>query len=327
MPMVTLLVATFLSPAAEARAPKRLSTAASLARAEFARCVEDSVLGRNDDECRDRGDSDDCIGLRRAMEYSREKSVCKAPKGDGTCARWGHKQHAQDEWMSVASGHLVRFLTCVKNQYGSETSNGTEVAQNDASLREFLHKLDDGSPVLRLAKGDILVQSIEGETFGSIIGKSPFARDFTPGDLYALTTAADTPITLPDPAGTNAPAPEGGYASNPAQEGSNFDALARAYIEEVIGTGAASLAKNAANGAPVQLERITASTTTPAFQPTRRPKGLFSLGLDRTIFERVNDAYVRHTGSMMGTEDFLRNLKPVPPPRDLGELLRRGGSL
>lgn len=321
---LTLFLAATLSAPALARSPKR-TTAASTARADFARCVEESVLGRKDEECRDRGDSKDCIGLRRAMEYSREKSVCKSIKGDGTCGRWGHKQYAQEEWISVASGHLVRFLTCVKYQYGSEANNGTEAAAADASLRDFLQKIDDGSPALRLPKGRILVQSIEGETFGTIVKNSPFAKEFTPGELYALTSAADTPVPIPDPAGPGA-APEGGYATNPAQEESDFEALARAFIEEVIGTGAASLAKEASAPAAI-AERPLASAARPAFQPTRRPKGLFSLGLDRTIFERVNDAYVRRTGSMMGTEDFLRNLKPVPPPRDMSELLRRGGSL
>jgi hypothetical protein len=348
-------IAIFLCTPAEARPAKKnavpkapsiatVSGASQMPRQEFLQCVQDTVLGRTEEQCDGHGDSDYCIGFKRALEYSRLQTECRSRKA-GECTSWGHQQHDQHDWTSVAAGQLVRFKDCVKQRYGNETSSGLNEARTDETFNSLLSHLEDGSPAWRLGNGGILRQTLEGLSLDDILVSSPLATEFTALELAAYKQAAAKPIPLNPLEATAADSAEASHPKqNPSQAGVSLFPLtqAQAFLDEADYHGTASL-KSTREMASVEKNEISASKgiTPPhaaaaepapivkgeSFVPSRRPKGLYSLGLDRTIFERVNDAYIRHMESMQGTEDFLREIRDIPPARDLSEVLKRGGSL
>ena len=72
-----------------------------------------------------------------------------------------------------------------------------------------------------------------------------------------------------------------------------------------------------------QLANVAASPALPRPRVVNNP---YSLGLDRTLFERITAAYQRRGTELKGTDDFIRTQKHTPA-KDLGELLSRGGTL
>lgn len=316
-----LILLALLASLPEAVAKPKRSGASQME--SFATCVETSVLGDAEGECRGRGESENCIGVRRALELSEKKTKCLRLRGQD-CEEWGHGEKTQSEWISVAAAHLAKFGVCIRDRYGSETSNGLEEALADEGLLTLLKKLDDGGKVFRLGDSAILIRSLHGDRFSHIIGNSPIVRELPTREVYLFKDAADTPAVL----GRN-PASSGEHSSNPSQEGEDFSAQFKEYAQA---TAAPQLPQE------IRVEQrvaapIAVKIDTPAVAMELKEKAEnrllenpYSLGLDRSLFERVSSVYRRRGGELKGTDDFIRSNLP-PPAKDLGELLSRGGTL
>lgn len=325
-------------PAAEARtrlpgkgtgAGGITATGASLS-PDFAECVQDSVIGRSDDECTNRGESPPCVGLRRALENSRKQTLC-VKKIKDECKSWSHRGLTQEEWVSVAAGHLANFGVCVKKQYGSDESLGFAEAYADENLVAFLRELDDGSKVFRLPGGSVLVNALQENRFGYLIENSPYARERTPHDLYLIKDAAETPAMFNKEVVANAE----GFGPNPAQEGENFRELIQRYgVAEVAPEPGRVPAAQTKRGSPAPPAPATdkprpwplPKPSAPASAAASARENPYSLGLDRTLFERVNSAYRKRAESLRGLEDYVKTYSPAPP-KDMSDLLSRGGTL
>lgn len=301
----------------------RSSGASSFGRADLVTCIQESVLGRKDEACRGKSNTKECIGLKRALEAAARRGEClKKDASEDGCQWWGSDGRTQPEWMSVAAGHLARFGGCLDRYYDTEGGTTYEKARADAAVAALIGGLPDGSGAFRLGEGDILRRTLEGETFGTIFLASPFRQDFTMLENYTMKDAADTPIPLPfvtESADANA---------WDEAHGANFARLAKEFVEEESVTAtSSSLAPLAVMPAPAPKRELASTAAAPASPPpTRRPRALYSLNLDRTIFELVNDAYVRHAAALLGTDDFIRAQK-TPAAKDYGDLLKRGEAL
>lgn len=338
----TFLLLLMLSSPAEAGPKQKRSGASRQDSPAFVACVEDSVLGSKEQACEGKGNSDACVGLRRALELSRKKTTCLRPRGPD-CEEWGHDGRTQSEWVSLAAAHLADFGSCVRKQYGSEESSGLAEALADESLITLLKKLDDGSKFYRMGESAVLIRTLHGDRFSRILERSPLAKEIKPADFFALKDAADTPAVF-DPEIVNAGSGAGsgaggggggGEGKSPAQMGENFSEIFSAYLAEGSAASMAQVNGPISQGPSIvgqPAAAITARTLASTFKSLpsspkgRRLNNPYSLGLDRTLFERVTDAYQRRGSELRGTDEYIRSFKPAPP-RDLGELLSRGGTL
>jgi hypothetical protein len=324
--LALLLSLLFFEPSAEAK-PKRsgASRSASGASSEFAACVETAVAGSKSSQCQNRRDAVPCVGLKRALEFSREKTKCFRPRGE-VCEEWGHGEHAQSEWVSIAAAHLAKFGGCLKAQYGSEESSGLAEAQADEGLIALLKKIDDGSRAYRLELGTVLVQALQGDRFGRILERSPLAREISPHDFFTLKDAADTPAVLEqelraDEDGGGASGGEGNIAAIFADFSPDY--LPPLPTDRKKSPGPAVVGKFSE---PADQRSPASVAAKPAPLRPRVVNNPYSLGLDRTLFERITATYLRHSPALKGTDDFIRTQNPAPA-KDLGELLSRGGTL
>ena len=283
----------------------------------FVSCVQESVLGSSTGPCAGKEESPACIGLRRALEFSAKKTDCVIKRGNG-CEEWGHKDRAQAEWASIAAAHLAKFGICVKEKYGSEESSGLKEALADDSLLSFLQQLDDGSGVYRFQKSHILVRALHGDRFGYVLQKSPVAKDYTPHYYHKITDGADTPAPLKNAFQTTAE----GEESNPSSEGETFAEAARNFLEDspkgsLFVAAHQATVRNLATPEPKKIAPVVRNS---------RERNPYSLGLDESLFQRVSTVYYKKTPELRGLDQFVKEFPP-PPPRDISELLSKGGSL
>jgi hypothetical protein len=322
---IFLTISVAMAPESQAR-PKR--TGASTMPG-FVACVQDAVIGRTDGECGLKPESEPCVGLRRALENSQKKTECLKMEL-GVCRIWGHNGWSETRWISVAAGHLANFGTCVKKQYGNETNPGLKEALADPGLITFLKKLEDGGKVFRLAGSTLLLGALKEERFSTLIENSPFARERSSHDLFVIKEAADTPSPLAS-AGAGIAEEEAAVAggSNPATEGENFDEYAKelySYYDEparplTLEAAGSKADEEEAKKSFYQLRYTKAPS--PRAPASRSP---YSLGLDRSLFERVSSAYRRNSRELSGVEEYLKAYPPAPA-RDYSDLLKRGGTL
>lgn len=321
---MAFLLTLSLAIAPEAWAKPKRSGASTMP--DFVTCVQEAVIGRTDGDCGRYPESEPCVGMRRAFENSQKKTECQKTE-QGVCRLWSHNGWSESKWISVAAGHLANFGECVKKQYGSETSSGLKEALNDPSLVAFVKKLEDGGKVFRLSDSALLMGALRGDRLSTLIENSPFAKERSPHDLYLLKGAADTPSPL---ASTRQVEGEG---SNPALEGEDFTKLARGLLGEPEDVAISATLESSGEGRTDPLKiaaaksfyqlRFSTPPPAPRAPASRMP---YSLGLDRTIFERVSSAYRRNSQSLSGMEEYLKAYAPEPP-KDYSDLLRRGGTL
>jgi hypothetical protein len=307
-----------VAPDANAKPDRSGSSAAE----GFGACVKGAVLGRQDGACEGRESSPPCIGLRRALENSALRTNCIVSKAT-VCFQWGHDGRTQAEWVSIAAAHLATFGGCVKQYYGSENSSGTKEALADGDLVARLQRTDDGSGVFRLDDGSLLLGALHEDRFGYLIQHSPFAKGISGSFLELLLAAADRPATFP-PESYNQAYDEGNPASEGESLGWNKNRNPETAPEDsvVVNPGPLVLKPR-----PVGEPRRPASTPrkAAAAQLRARPNP-YSLGLDLSLFQRVNFAYQRRWQELQGMDDYVRAQR-IRPPADLGELLKAGGSL
>jgi hypothetical protein len=324
MTMALLLSIALAFPAGSAAKSKPRS-GASLAGFDFTACVEKAVLGSNEGECAAHPESEPCVGLRRALENSQKHVTC-AKSQNGRCLSWSFHGKTEDHWISIAAGHLANFGICIRKRYGSDDETGLEAARGDARLVNFLKKIDDGGEAFQLTGSAILLGALDGKKFSRIIQESPFAKEHTPHELHLLKEAADTPSSLAVQRETEAFED----ASNPAAEGESFVDLAKALDQAGESSGAQVLETISAPGRRTKLKKAKESFY--RLRSARTPKSearapsSYGLGLDRTLFERVNSAYQRQAPGLRGMEEYLRAYPPSPPA-DYSDLLKRGGTL
>lgn len=330
--MGTAILITLLALAPEALAkPKRSLATGASTMPGFISCVQEAVLGSTEGECGLHPESEPCVGLRRALENSQKKTECHKME-QGVCRLWSHNGWSESKWISVAAGHLANFGTCVKKQYGSETSSGLKEALADQGLLDFLKRMEDGGKVFQLTGSALLMGALKEERFSTLIENSPFARNRTPHELYLLKGAADTPSPY---ASGKAPAAAyaGGEGSNPASEGEDFAEFAKllyaSYEDSVEPSVVEALPKKDLSKVKEAAKsfydlRFTQPPAAPARQPASRSP--YSLGLDRNLFERVSSAYRRNSPELSGVEEYLKAYTP-PPAKDYSDLLKRGGTL
>lgn len=330
-----LFALLFTMAHAEAK-PKRMAGGASrMDGSEFYSCVQSSLNGRTDGECAHYGQALECIGARLALEYSFLRSKCMYRDQAG-CRVHGHKDNTQSQWMSAASGHIALFMECVKHRYGRDGSNGRKEALVDPQLRALLHEIPDGSFHFGFSNGEILLRSLRDERLSSILADSPSARILAEDELETLKQAADNPIAIRDPDGKS------GRGVNPTQSGVNFK---RAYHRH-FGSVPEYLPFHPSDWeapSPYASSTPPIPVREPAQVPLPEPKAElkkvpdhifareykenpYSLGLDRTLFDRVSLTYRRHAHELKGLDAFIRTANQRAP-KDLSEALRRGESL
>lgn len=342
-----VLALLFVVAHAEAK-PKRAAGGASrMDGSEFYSCVQSALNGRFDGDCAFYGLAPECIGANLALDYSFRKLDCKQ-HGRSGCRVHGYLDASQADWMSTASGHIALFMDCVRHRYGTPESNGRKEALADPQLLTLLRSIPDGSIFLGYENGEILRRSLTDERLSSILAKSPKARDLPFDELELLKQAADNPIAIRDP--ERNPDARG---NNPTQNGEQFRhafASSFGFLPElqafspdewassappvtVGGTPAGALAvdETAAKGESSEpTSRAPAAaggTSTPDHVFVREYKeNPYSLGLDRTLFDRVSLTYRRHASDLKSMEMYLR-AAGKREPRDLSEALRRGRAL
>lgn len=347
--LLILCTVALVSPA-EAKPKKKASGASRMESSDFFSCVQSAVNGRTDEACSTQGDSNPCIGLRLAMENSTLTTRCFVHGQNGTCTRQGHKQNDQPQWIGVAAGHLGHFMRCVRARYGSDNESGTQAALADKNLLEFLSRIDDGSGQYGMRKGQILEQSLRGRLFSTIIHTSPRAADIDPALLRLLKGAADNPnVGEPETSASSGDNSEAGAKLNLSQQGQSFaNAYADAFgvpAPEVEPFNPASLEQSANITSATSVgdaEREPAALpTAPAVESiaskqTKAPapnsvalrsyqENPYSLGLDRTLFDRVSLTYRKHSASMENM-DLLLKLAP-PRTHDVRDEIQRGGAI
>lgn len=318
---------------AEAKRLHVNSGASRMDASEFFSCMESALNGRDDGECSYYGQAPECIGARLALEFGLLRSKCLY-RDQGACRVYGHKERSQSQWMSTASGHIALVMECVRHRYGNEESNGRREALQDPQLLAFLRSVPDGSHHFGYKNGEILERSLSDERLSSILARSPVATDLGREELEQLKQAADNPIAIRDPDGKS------GRGENLTQEGASF---ASAYKEAFADrpTTSPDLTPVEENASRPVL-RPTLARTEKEKEPARKPatekhvpdhifareykENPYSLGLDRTLFDRVSLAYRRYSSDLRTMDMYIKTAKSRPP-RDLSEALARGRAL
>lgn len=332
--MKLLLLALFLSCSLEdAQASAKKHTGASslpthMSSGELMSCMEDAIVGRADGDCANNGESDHCVGMKRALEDSNKKTKCFQSEG-AACLLYGYKQNSQDQWISVAAGHLALFHECLKKAYGEGRS---DLASDDVIL-STLSKIDDGSAELGLIQGEVLERTLKGESFGDILARSPMGKKLSLQERYALQTAADTPFPVKNPSNKELSADNEHSGTNPFMEGDRLS-KARDYFTANAtavnpGVQHLDLRKKVAPAAHQDLankQESRALSTSGALSIDasvykREIKyNPYSLGLDRNLFERVSAVYQKKATELVGMDFYIP--KGNAKPRDVKDMLK-----
>lgn len=327
-----------LLPLASFAASKRTG-ASSMDADNFLTCVDQAVNGRGDPECVGKGDSLECIGLKRALEYAAKRTRCMTQESKVDCPLFGHKQNSEQDWMSAAAGHLALFQGCVKDHYREDENSNISAADNalkDPSFLALLKSMDDGASAFELKKSDILERVLKGERLPKIITESPFVkREISVKEQEAYRVGADTPMKFKN----EAPDDASGYVygSNPAMEGLGLSKQAREDFIAAIGSaGSVSLgmavhaAPNKEENAPITSNHTAANEARkPASNPNVHVKNLkqnpYSLGLDQNIFDRVSITYQKHSQEMQSIDSYI-NQTPAKS-KTLEETIAHGAAI
>lgn len=294
----------------------------------FLLCVEQAVLGNKQKECEGHEEDNPCVGIRRSIENSFKRTRCvgELDPSSENCTLWGHRQNNSIQWYSVGSGHLEAYATCVRRRYGTGNSAGYEEALADTAFVEMIRKMDDGSIHLGLGHGALLERVLRGERLSDIIAKSPKGKEMSASYLASVKNAADnaTPIrelTIQE---------EYAGGSNPASEGESYQKLREAYFSEspVV---AATYSFGAGTGETIQGRKEASVPLPPIDTAKPNSNGVYvknlrenpySLGLDRSLFERVSLNYYRRSRELMSLEQALRQPE-APRIRDLRDLIQK----
>lgn len=347
MRLHVLILACALFPQNADAKQKRVSGGASqMEPSDFFACVNAAVNGRTDEVCATRGESNDCIGMRLAFEYTLQETRCDKA-AHGRCIIFGHKQNSQPQWVSVASGHVANFMGCIRHRYGGDASSGAKEALTDKSLLEFLRRLDDGGGRWGLANGEILIRTLQGHRLSTILASSWEAKDM-PTDQFALIKqGADVPAPNDDydeslEEKTKNPAQRGtslvyawSHAYGSAPDPANFDPADWPNDSPIKTPKPAparpqALPEVSAEVADTIAPRRLASTTKPRTARTgvverEYRENPYTLGLDLTLFDRVSSTYRRHSPSLESIDLFLK--APKAGYRDVRDEIHRGEAI
>jgi hypothetical protein len=348
MRLLPLILIPLLSmPYAEAKPKKKASGASRMESSDFFSCVQSAVNGRTDEVCVGKGESNGCIGMRLAIDYGFRKTRCFSGT-NSACLLPGHKQNNQSQWISVGSGHLSNFLRCVRLRYGSDSESGLQAALADKNFLDFIAQTEDGSANFGLNRGEILLQSLRGRRFSSIIQNSPKALEWEFRELQLLKGGADNPGTAePENAETTE------ASKNLSQQGESLgNAWGQAYGVAEPDIQAFNLesweapAQATAVAQQLPLPAVDLPTRTPATAPatvssapslTIAPKprndliqrsykeNPYSLGLDKSLFDRVSLTYRRHSPILQNVDLYLKS-RPQHP-HDVRDEIQRGEAI
>lgn len=274
---------------------------------ELHECVERSVLGRADGECELEPDGDLCTGLKRSLQNFRRPEQCTSRAGSA-CIQYSYKQNSQAQWLSVASGYVAAFKQCVTKNYGSDDDNGFHEALADGAFIAYLKSLDDGGAQLEFKTGTILERTLKGENFPSIFRSSKLQGTFTREERESFLIGAETVFPIPDFLGT-------------AEEKTNFAPRTRHSFEPAPPARAPA-------GEAKPIVKITPPAPPSAPVEEKRRYMPYSLGLDRSLFERVRAVYRLKAPAMRGFDDYIKRLPASPEePTDVRDLIKRGRTI
>jgi hypothetical protein len=316
---MTLFLIVLLSIQSFATAPakaKRSGASSMMDPMDFSSCIKESVDGTDQGKCSSTEENPSCIGLKKSLEYFREKKDCMRLQAS-ECTEWGTRGKTQAQWMAIAAGHLGKFGTCIRKRYGSDEDNGIKAATADAHFVAALRKMQDGGAILGFLEGEFLVKILEGDRFSVILQETPLARDMKPFDFYRIKDAADNPAKLEFIlAGTE-------EQKTALSEKDPFYDFVENYTTNL---GSISISANLEEEKKVETvepNRIPADGKLSL--KNSRLSNPYSLGLDRTLFERVSSAYQKRADEFRSVDELIKG-SPAPP-KDYRELLDRGGTL
>jgi hypothetical protein len=315
MTLILAILLSIQSVAANPNKAKRSGASSMMDPMDFSSCVKESVEGTKLGICSTNEEKTTCLGVKKSLEYFREKNDCMRIEAD-ECVEWGSRGKTQAQWMSVVAGHLGKFGNCIRKRYGTDEDNGLKAAAADAHLISALRKMHDGGPILGFLEGDFLVKILEGDRFSVILQETPLSKDIRPFEFYKIKDAADNPAKL------EIVFLSAGEQTRELAENDPF----YSYIENsTINPGAISFsAQPSEKPEKAKMDRVLAETKSTV--PNTRLFHPYSLGLDRTLFERVSNAYQKRAGEFRSIDELVKSSNPSPP-KDYRELLNRGGTL
>lgn len=284
-------------------------------------CIETAIGGRFDGDCANDHEADACVGMQLALRNALRKDQCRARAGEG-CLAYAYRQNTQSQWVSVAAGYLAVFHQCVRNHYGSNDSSGAQEALDDPNFRALLASLEEGASSFGLREGSILRRTLEGESFESVLSSSPMWTQIPAHEQDTMELAAKTPYPVVDTA-ADAQAETarlGGRGISAGKHTRRWGAPDSGYGAIIIGSTAD---RGPASGAGAEVSPRPASNGNFVRALKHNP---YSLGLDLTLFDRVSTVYQRHVPNLRGMEDYIKRLPRKSEPKDVRELVNRGGT-
>jgi hypothetical protein len=286
-------------------------------------CVLESVEGKKVEECSERTESDECIGLRRSAEFSQRKSFCKTSVSSN-CIRWGHLNNTDTSWVAVASYHQRKLERCLETEYGPLEKGGIEAIKRDLPFMDWLAGLDDGGSAFGLKKSGFIMALLEGATFREAVLGSPVGSTLTPGNAVAYRDAIDEGDSSFETGSARPP-------SSLSKETEGPPDVKKKNRRRSLASNANGEASDPTMGSiaiPTIVYRAPTSLAPPTPVSIRsRQKSPYSLGLDRSLFEQISAAYQKRETELVGTEYFLRKISPLNAPKDLSDALKRGTGL
>lgn len=326
--LLTTAIAFSESSGAKIPSPKAKRSGASsmMDPMDFSSCVKESIQGSKEGKCSANEETPSCLGLRKSLEYFREKKTCMQWRGPD-CQEWGTHGKTQAQWMSIAAGHLSKFGVCVRKRYGSDDDNGIKAAAADDQLLQALKKMQDGGSILGLREGELLPLILGGDRFSVILQSVPIADDYKAHDYFRIKDAADNPAKIEF---INLSEEE--YQARRASHSSGDDPFAE-FIDEYQSTesvAAETLDEAKPNIVANRLEVSPEQTRNPAnISDVTKPKAVvnnpYTLGLDRSLFERISTVYQKRAHEFRSVDDLVKGT--APPARDFREMLNRGETL
>ncbi len=306
---------------------KRSGASSMMDPMDFSSCVKESIQGSKEGKCAVNEETPSCLGLRKSLEYFREKKNCMQWRGQ-ECQEWGTRGKTQAHWMSIAAGHLSKFGVCIRKRYGSDDDNGIKAAAADNQLIQALKKMQDGGSTLGLREGELLPLILAGDRFSVILQAVPIADDYKPHDYFRIKDAADNPakIEFLNISDEEYQARRSSYASS---EDPFYDFVeeyqsAEATVVETNGPPKSNLPIADPVVATVEQNRIPANSFESP-KPKVMVNNPYTLGLDRSLFERISIVYQKRAHEFRTVDDLVK--RTAPPARDLRELLNRGETL
>jgi hypothetical protein len=305
--------------------PKRSGASSMMDPLDFSSCVKESVQGSKEGKCAANEENPSCLGLKKSLEYFREKHSCLHWRGT-ECQEWGSRGKTQAQWMAIAAGHLSKFGVCIRKRYGSEDDNGLKAAAADRQLLQALRKMQDGASVLGYLEGELLPLALSGDRFSQILQVSTLADDYKPHDFYRIKDAADNPAKMEFLQLT-----EDELQSRRANYTSEEDPFYE-FVEANQSSGPISVevAGSEKTITPQELKKNpdparTLATLAEAPKTKVPLNNPYTLGLDRSLFERISIVYQKRAHEFRSVDDLVKS--SAPPARDVRELLNRGETL